>query len=94
MTSIPSLAACKKGYTGCRRDTVVCLMTFGRPLRPVHRKSKATLLNHNSNSQISLLLRETGNPKSPFSERSGTRGKILGLDKKSLESSHLGGAVS
>lgn len=62
MTSISSLAAYKKGYTGWRTDTVVCLMTFGCPLRHVsgHRESVATLLNHDSNSQISLLYRETG----------------------------------
>lgn len=89
MTSIYSLAAYKKGYTGCRADTVVCLMTRGCPLRTVHRESKATLLSPNSNSQISLLRRETDYSKSPFSDRFGTkRGKVQALDKKSLES-HL-----
>lgn len=89
MTSISSLAAYKKGCTGCRTDTVVCLMTFGCPLRPVHRESKATLRSHDSNSQISLLHRETGHSKSPFSDRFGTkRRKVQASHKTSLES-HL-----
>lgn len=73
MTSISSLAACTKGWTGCRTDTVVCLMTFGCPLRPVHRESKATLLSHSSNSQISLYTEKQDNSKYPFSDRSGTK---------------------
>lgn len=86
MTSTSSLAAWRKGCTGCRTGTVVCLMTLGCPLRPVHRESKATLLRHNTTLRFLYYTEKLANSKSPFSERFGTKkGKVLDLDKKSLE---------
>lgn len=87
MTSIPSLATSKKGYTGCRRDTVVCLMTFGCPLRPVYRKAKPPYWVAEATLRFLYCTEKLDNSKSPFSDRFGTkRRKVHSLDKQSLES--------
>lgn len=87
MTSIPSLAAGKKGCTGCKRDTVVCLMTFGCPLRPVYRKVKPPFWVTAATLRFLYCTEKQDNSKSLFSDRFGTkRRKVQGLDKQSLES--------